>query len=106
MRKEYNVKKLKIKRRGVLPELAKEEHALKKVRITISLDKDIVDYFKSEAVNPGAFPYQTQINQTLRKTLGVQHQENLDFLKANLLKDTKFIHQLAKKIQQDQGKNK
>ena len=46
MKPEYDLKKMKVKRRGVLPEMhAKtEDHA--KVRITISLDKDVIQYFK------------------------------------------------------------
>lgn len=101
MRKDYNVKNLKLKRRGILSGL-EESTATNKVRITISLDKDIIDYFKSEAKLPGAFPYQTQINQALRKAL---QNDDIVSLKTKLLNDTKFINQLAKKIKQDQAKH-
>lgn len=57
MKKEYDLKKLKVKRRGVLPALQAEEPTSNKVRITISLDKDVVDYFKKEATHQGVFPY-------------------------------------------------
>ena len=46
MREEYDLKKLKVKRRGLLPELKDEKGKQAKVRITISLDQDIVNYFK------------------------------------------------------------
>lgn len=69
MRKEYDLKKLKVKRRGLLPTIEAQKKSEQKVRITISLDRDIVDYFKSEAEHPGAFSYQAQINQALRKLL-------------------------------------
>ena len=46
MREEYDLKKLKVKRRGPLPELKDEKGKQAKVRITISLDQDIVTYFK------------------------------------------------------------
>lgn len=49
MRKEYDLKKLKVKRRGLLPELQNEKRKPAKVRITRSLAQDIVDYFKQSA---------------------------------------------------------
>ena len=39
MREEYDLKKLKVKRRGLLPELKDEKGKPAKVRITISLDR-------------------------------------------------------------------
>ena len=101
MKKEYDLKKLKVKRRGVLPALHAEK-ASNKVRITISLDKDVVDYFKSEATHPGAFPYQTQINQALRQLIDKWHGTNhsgIEELKAELLHDSLFIRELAKELQ-------
>ena len=38
-----------------------------KVRITIMLDLDILDFFKACAAKAGAEPYQTQINRALRE---------------------------------------
>jgi uncharacterized protein (DUF4415 family) len=38
-----------------------------KVRITIFLDLDILNFFKARAVRRGQPPYQTQINQALRE---------------------------------------
>lgn len=73
MRKEYDLKKLTVKRRGLLPTIHDSKKSEQKIRITISLDKDIVEYFKSEAKHPGACPYQTQINQELRKILRRHH---------------------------------
>lgn len=102
MKKEYDLKKLKVKRRGVLPALRTEESTSNKVRITISLDKDVVDYFKEEATRPGAFPYQTQINQALRQLIDQWHKKSkgseIEDLKDELLHDTKFIRKLAKEV--------
>ena len=96
MRKEYDLKKLKVKRHGLLPEVAASslEHA--KIRITISLDKDVIDYFKDEAKQPGALPYQTQINQALRSLLPTsdEHSELYEQIKEELLQDQKFIFSL------------
>ena len=69
MREEYDLKKLKVKRRVLLPELKDEKGKPAKVRITISLDRDIVDYFKQSAGGVGSLPYQTQINQMLRRAI-------------------------------------
>jgi len=40
-----------------------------KVRITIRLDADIVDYFKSQVHKAGGGSYQTMINSALREYL-------------------------------------
>jgi uncharacterized protein (DUF4415 family) len=103
MRKEYDLKRLKVKRRGLIPGIETKEGSSNKIRITISLDQDIVDYFKSEAKHPGAFPYQTQINQALRKLVdkwGEVEHSDIEELKAELLSDTKFIRKLAKQVDQ------
>jgi uncharacterized protein (DUF4415 family) len=42
---------------------------VRKLRINIMLDEDIVQYFKQRAALPNAAPYQTQINQTLRELI-------------------------------------
>lgn len=38
-----------------------------KVRVSIYLDLDVLDFFKGLAEKPGALPYQTQINAVLRE---------------------------------------
>lgn len=104
MKKEYDVEKLKVKRRGVLPGLKGQSANAAKIKITISLDKDVIDYFKTEAGKLGAFPYQTQINQALRKLIDqwrAGHDDEIEELKAELLNDAAFIRKLAKKV--DQG---
>lgn len=45
---------------------------IRKVRINIMLDDDIIEYFKQRATLPNAAPYQTQINQTLRDAISGQ----------------------------------
>ena len=59
MREEYDPKKLKVKRRGLLPELKDERDNLAKVRITIFLDQDIVEYFKQSVDGVGSLPVVT-----------------------------------------------
>ena len=98
MREEYDLKKLKVKRRGLLPELRDETGKPVKVRITISLDHDIVEYFKQSAGGAGALPYQTQINQALRKTIEKNQQDDVATVKLELLKDADFIRAVADQV--------
>ena len=98
MREEYDLKKLKVKRRGLLPELQDEKSKPAKVRITISLDQDIVDYFKQSAGGVGSLPYQTQINQVLRKAIEKSRQDDIETVKLELLKDGDFIRAIADQI--------
>ena len=94
MRKEYDLKKLKAKRRGMLPGLKAGEPPAK-VRITIALDDDVVEYFKTQSTRPGGLPYQTQINQALRRAMGAGGTD-AEVLKAALLKDNRFLRAVAR----------
>ncbi|MGH8538957.1 MAG: BrnT family toxin [Stenotrophobium sp.] len=96
MKKEYDLKALKVKRRGVLPGLRGRLPAQAKVRVTIALDRDVVEYFKA-AAGRGALPYQTQINQALRQAID---RPAAQALKAELLKDKNFIRSLAREVEQ------
>jgi len=97
MREEYELKKMKVKRRGILPSLRGQSEKQAKVRITIALDEDIVEYFRSQANKPGALPYQTQINQALRAVMkaGLPIAEEAEALKTALIKDKAFIRAVA-----------
>lgn len=100
MRKEYDLSKLKVKRRGPLPAFRDPTGRPAKVRITITLDQDLVEHFKSEAAKPGALPYQTQINQTLRKALTGEElrPEQTEVIKEALLKDPAFLREVAHRL--------
>lgn len=69
-----------------------------KVRITINLDADVLEYFKQRAELPNAAPYQTQINAELRKIMGKDIDEFLDITAKNLLQDENFIAALKDKL--------
>jgi len=76
---------------------------VKKVRVNLYLDEDVVAYFKERAAQPHAAPYQTQINQTLREAMrkdsAVQAQApGVAKLRAALLKDEEFIEALAERV--------
>ena len=97
MRKEYDLKALKVKRRGVLPALEEQDSEQAKVRVTISLDRDVVEHYKQAAAQRGALPYQTQINQALRQSINAPA-AIAETLKSELLKDREFIRSLAREI--------
>jgi uncharacterized protein (DUF4415 family) len=95
MRKEYDLKALKVKRRGPLPGARRRTAEQAKVRVTIALDSDVVEYFKQAAAQRGALPYQTQINQALRQAI---EEPTTEALKSELLKDKDFIRTLAREV--------
>jgi uncharacterized protein (DUF4415 family) len=101
MREEYDLAKLKVKRRGPLPAFRDAAGRPIKVRITITLDQDLVEHFKTEAAKPGALPYQTQINQTLRKAvIGEElRPEQTEAIKAALLEDPDFLRAVAHQLE-------
>ena len=80
-------------RMSVLP------RGVRKVRVNIWLDDDVVAEFKTRAEQPNAAPYQTQINQTLREALGKNVQtSNQKNLPAPAIDNPQFIQQLSEKI--------
>lgn len=106
MKPEYDLKKMKVKRRGVLPMIRAKAADHAKVRITISLDNDVIQYFKAEAKQPGTLPYQTQINQALRHLIDEPRGASNDIaeIKATLLHDKVFIKKVAKLIGKSHSK--
>lgn len=68
-----------------------------KVRVTMYLDADVLEYFKKRAAQPHAAPYQTQINNELR-ALMERHEKGTPY--ASLLNDEAFITAVAEKVQE------
>jgi len=94
MREDYDLKRLKVKRRGPLRGLEGAKPDSAKVRVTIALDRDVVAHFKTEAEKPGALPYQTQINQALRR-VAFGEVGGSEAVKAALLEDKDFLSAVA-----------
>lgn len=68
-----------------------------KVRITINLDADILEYFKDRASEADAAPYQTQINSELRRAMK-NGKKSMTSTAKELLRDDSFIDALRDKL--------
>lgn len=90
-------KKLKRLPRGsFLAEPGETEAKNTKVRISILVDLDVLNFFKQRAGKPGALAYQTQINQVLRSAM--ETTQPIDA--KTLAQDDQFIRAVAKRVQQ------
>lgn len=69
-----------------------------KVKVTMYIDDDVLEYFKNRAEQPNAAPYQTQINNELRK---VRESETANAVrgKDDILNNTKFLKALKEKLE-------
>jgi uncharacterized protein (DUF4415 family) len=72
-----------------------------KVRITMFLDADILEYFKTRAAKPHAAPYQTQINETLREVMerDIARKADRTGEYKKLLESPGFIEAVAKRVE-------
>jgi uncharacterized protein (DUF4415 family) len=93
MKKEYDFSRARRAGfRNLPPEDQRARHT--KVRITIHLDRDILEHFKARAREAGAAPYQTQINRALRQLISDTDPATQD----RLLGDDRFISRLAERV--------
>ena len=68
-----------------------------KVKISMYLDADILEYFKKCAEPPHAAPYQTQINNELRKIMENNSTDAASKLN-DILNDEEFLRALKEKL--------
>jgi len=68
-----------------------------KVKVSMYLDADILEYFRQRAAPPHAAPYQTQINNELRKIMETDAPGNGN-LENDLLNNQEFLRALKKKL--------
>ncbi len=67
-----------------------------KAKISLYIDCDILEYFRQRAESPEAAPYQTQINNELRKVMeGSQENGNLE---NDILNNEEFLRALKEKL--------
>ncbi|HXG84544.1 MAG TPA: BrnA antitoxin family protein [Pyrinomonadaceae bacterium] len=69
----------------------------KKLKVSIYLDADIVEYFRRRAEAPHAAPYQTQINNELRKIMENDMRGN-GGLENDILNNEEFLRALKEKL--------
>ena len=69
-----------------------------KVKVSMYVDSDVLNYFKNRAEQPNAAPYQTQINSELRRVMenGSGDIEGFD---KDLLNNKKFLKALKEKLE-------
>ena len=80
-----------------------------KVRISINLDTDVLEFFKLRASTPNAAPYQTQINNALRAFMESEQNKtsavSVTFMQS-LLADSDFINAVARRVAEQQAEYK
>jgi uncharacterized protein (DUF4415 family) len=85
-------------RHGIKPDQVSSQV---KVRVSIDLDLDVLNYFKQRAASPNAAPYQAQINNTLREVMERELASgSTSFVPQTeaLLADRRFIEAVAKQV--------
>jgi len=68
-----------------------------KVKISLYIDGDILEYFRQRAAPPHAAPYQTQINNELRKIMETDARGN-GSLENDILNNEEFLRALKEKL--------
>jgi uncharacterized protein (DUF4415 family) len=73
-----------------------------KVRISILIDLDVLNFFKEKASKTGALAYQTQINRVLRGHIETKQSVDVTML----AQDDQFIRAVAKRVKQLSSKQR
>lgn len=68
-----------------------------KVKVSIYLDGAVVEYFRSRAEQPNAAPYQTQINNELRRVMENGSGDS-SRVEEDMLNNEKFLKALKEKL--------
>jgi uncharacterized protein (DUF4415 family) len=69
-----------------------------KLKVTILLDADVIDFYKEQAAKLGNLPYQTQINQELRKAMENAKKPTSEVVTIEMLENPQFLANLASKL--------
>jgi uncharacterized protein (DUF4415 family) len=69
-----------------------------KLKVTILLDADLIDFYKEQAAKLGNLPYQTQINQELRKAMENAKKPASEVVTIEMLENPQFLANLASKL--------
>ena len=68
-----------------------------KVKVSMYLDADILEYFRQRAAPPHAAPYQTQINHELRRVMENDSPDGVS-LEKDILNNEEFLRALKEKL--------
>ena len=68
-----------------------------KVKVSMYLDDDILQYFRQRAEAPNAAPYQTQINNELRRIMENDSREAAS-IENDILNNEEFLRALKEKL--------
>jgi uncharacterized protein (DUF4415 family) len=69
-----------------------------KVKISLYVDGDVLEYFKKRAEQPNAAPYQTQINNELRRVMQNDSRETAS-IENDILNNEEFLRALKEKLE-------
>ncbi len=69
-----------------------------KVKVSIYLDEVVVEYFRQRAESPNAAPYQTQINNELRRIMENDSRE-VQSIENDILNNEEFLRALKEKLE-------
>ena len=69
-----------------------------KVKVSMYLDEVVVEYFRARAESPNAAPYQTQINNELRRIMENDSRE-VQSIENDILNNEEFLRALKKKLE-------
>lgn len=69
-----------------------------KVKVSIYLDEVVVEYFRKRAESPDAAPYQTQINNELRRIMENDSRDAAS-IENDILNNEEFLRALKKKLE-------
>jgi uncharacterized protein (DUF4415 family) len=70
----------------------------KRIKVSIYLEDEVLTYFRQRAEQPNAAPYQTQINNELRKIMEADSLGKAS-LDKSILDDTEFLKALKEKLE-------
>mgnify|MGYP002777216433 FL=1 len=70
----------------------------KRVKVSIYLEDDVLQYFRARAEQPNAAPYQTQINNELRRIMENDSRE-IRSIEDDILNNEEFLRALKAKLE-------
>ena len=69
----------------------------KRIKVSIYLEEEVIQYFRQRAESPNSAPYQTQINNELRKIMENDSRET-ESIENDILNNEEFLRALKEKL--------